>query len=159
MINLPRKEESIVIDLEDEDYPDLKVRMRTLQDSEAAKLLGGRVRSVSLSDDEESPASIEISMAYDDMMKLFAAKFVEFVGDEVCIANETFDIKKAHHRHSLPLSWKSTVMGELVRYASSIDEDLLKNSNQQDGQSPEDSTTPPENSQIEGIASSVVSSG
>ena len=129
MINLAKREKTCVIDLEDPEAEGLSIEAHTLSDTEAAEIASARMRTkLSELADIADAESVSMEMPYDVMMGLFPMKFKDFVGEEVLVDGEPFDITNSEHAASLPLRWKMTVMSQLVAYAMTLSETEIKNS-------------------------------
>lgn len=126
MIDLALRETEISVDLEEEQYPDLQLRMSTLTDAEAARLMAGSVKSFGTEGED-----MQIDMPYDEMLELFSSKVVGFEGEEVNIGGEAFDAARPEHIESLRMPWKIRAMSALLSYATKLPEDSAKNSSTQ----------------------------
>lgn len=116
MIDLPRRQATITVDLGDKDYPDLRIEMKALQDTEAARLMTSKVHTNVT--DLKDHGEVAIEMPQEEMVRLFKKKFVRFVGEEVRIDGDPFKIENADHLASLPLNWKTKAMQALLNHAS-----------------------------------------
>jgi hypothetical protein len=132
MINLPRKAESIVVDIVDGDYEGLQLEMGTLSDAQASSVITGRVKTRGEGADQE----IEVQMPYGEMMVLFAEKFIRVVDEDLQIDGEPFDLGNPDHIDSIPLAWKMQAMQEVVQYSTRpISKETRKNSKSPEGSS------------------------
>lgn len=119
MLKLALKEATILVDVEDEDHPELRMRMTTLADADVALMLHSKTTPSNAGDDE---VAIEVSFPVGELIPYFGAQFVGFEGEDVLIGDDEvpFDPANVHHVNSIPLVWKMTAMGELISYATTL---------------------------------------